>query len=72
MAAKNNTELIQDLTNDMRQLGERLAVHTNVTDRELKQHSERLSRLADGIDRLANADQEILNRVIALATMQII
>lgn len=66
MAAKTNTELIQELFDEIRKLGERLAVDEKVTERELKQHAEELASLKAKIEKAVESDQEIVVRTAAL------
>jgi DNA repair exonuclease SbcCD ATPase subunit len=66
VAAKTNTELIQELFDEIRKLGERLAVDEKVTERELKQHAEELASLKAKIEKAAESGQEIVARTAAL------
>ena len=63
MAAKTNSELIQDLAADMRQIGERLSVHANVADLEIKRHETELSILSQECRRLSSELQVLQVRI---------
>ena len=66
MAAKNNTELIQDLTRELRQLAEQFSVQSTVTDRELRQHKEELAGNSSEIEKSGFEIANLRGRVIAV------
>jgi hypothetical protein len=63
VAAKTNSELIQDLAADMRQIGERLSVHANVADLEIKRHETELSILSQECKRISSELQVLQVRI---------
>jgi hypothetical protein len=63
VAAKTNSELIQDLAADMRQFGERLSVHANVADLEIKRHETELSILSQECKRISSELQVLQIRI---------
>jgi hypothetical protein len=66
VAAKTNTELIQDLTHELRQLGERLSVHATFAELEIKRHESELAAVTrDGENTVAEL-QRLSVRVVAL------
>jgi len=66
VAAKNNTELIQDLTRELRQLAEQFSVQSTVTDRELRQHKEELAGNSSEIEKSGFEIANLRGRVIAV------